>query len=119
MTDTAVESEDDPDTPVRVDTGAELDALVAEHDLVLVDFYTKGCTLCQAVEPVVGTVARATDAVVAMCNPRTDLGLVDAYDVRSVPTLVLFADGEEVARHADGFVGADDLVGMVERHAPA
>ena len=118
MIDTAASPADgEYDTPVSVDTGDELDALVAEHDLVLVDFFTKGCTLCQAVEPVVGTVARATDAVVATCNPRTDLVLVGEYDVRSVPTLVLFADGEEVARHTDGFVGAEELVGMVERDA--
>ena len=117
MTDTAASPADgEYETPVRVDTGDELGALVAEHDLVLVDFFTKGCTLCQAVEPVVGTVARATDAVVATCNPRTDLALVDEYDVRSVPTLVLFAGGEEVARRADGFVGADELVGMIEAH---
>ncbi|WP_121822892.1 thioredoxin family protein [Halostella salina] len=119
MTDTAATPADaDFDTPVSVDTGEELDALLDAHDLVLVDFFTKGCTLCQAVEPVVGTVARATDAVVVMCNPQTDLALIDEYDVRSVPTLVLFADGEAVARHADGFVGAEELVGMVERHAP-
>ncbi|NHN47886.1 thioredoxin family protein [Halostella sp. JP-L12] len=116
MTDTATTTDDRFDTPVHVDTGDELDALVAEHEVVLVDFYTKGCTLCQAVEPVVGNVARATDAVVAMCNPRTDLDLVDEYDVRSVPTLVLFADGEEVDRRADGFVDTDELVSMVERY---
>jgi thiol-disulfide isomerase/thioredoxin len=115
MTDTA--TADRFDTPVSVDTGDELDALVAEREVVLVDFYTKGCTLCRAVEPVVGNVARATEAVVATCNPRTDLDLVDEYDVRSVPTLVLFADGEEVDRRADGFVDTDELVSMVERHA--
>ncbi|WP_135534028.1 thioredoxin family protein [Halostella pelagica] len=116
MTDTTTPGPDaDVDAPVHVDTGAELDALVEEHDVVLVDFYTKGCTLCQAVEPVIGTVARATDAVVAMCNPRTDLDLVDEYDVRSVPTLLLFADGEAVDRRADGFVEADELVDMVEQ----
>ena len=103
--------------PIRVETGDELDAVVAEHDLVLVDFHTKGCTLCQAIEPVVGNVARATDAVVVMCNPQTDLSLVDEYDVRSVPTLLLFVDGEPVDRLAEGFQETSAVVEFVERHA--
>ena len=105
------------DTPIGLADGDELDALIDEHDLVLVDFYTKGCTLCQAVEPVVGNVARATDAVVATLNPREDLSLVEEYDVRSVPTLLLFSEGELVERVADGFVGTERLVELVERHS--
>jgi thiol-disulfide isomerase/thioredoxin len=117
MTDTASATGDaDLDTPVRLDDGADLDAFVADHDVALVDFFTKGCTLCQAVEPVVGNVARATDAAVALLNPRNDLDLVDEYDVQSVPTLLLFVDGDLVDRRADGFVETDELVGMVEQY---
>ncbi|MFC6836858.1 thioredoxin family protein [Halomarina ordinaria] len=95
--------------------GEELAALVAAHDLVLVDFYTKGCTLCQSIEPVLGNVARATDAVVALVNPREDLPLIEEYAIRSVPTLVLFEDGEAVARLAEGFQGTESVVDFVER----
>ncbi|MCL7416581.1 MAG: thioredoxin family protein, partial [Halalkalicoccus sp.] len=84
--------------PIRAGTGTELDALVAEHDRVLAEFYTKGCTLCQSIEPVLGTVARATDLTVVMLNPETDLSLVETYDIRSVPTLILFENGEQVGR---------------------
>ncbi|UPV72810.1 thioredoxin family protein [Halorussus limi] len=100
--------------PVHLADEAELDAFVAEHDLALVDFYTKGCSLCQAIEPVVGNVARATDAAVGMLNPRDDLSLVEAHDVRSVPTLLLFEDGELVGRMAEGFQGTESVVEFVE-----
>ncbi|WP_435180177.1 thioredoxin family protein [Halorussus sp. AFM4] len=103
-----------PEKPVRLEDGDDLDAFVAEHDLALVDFYTKGCSLCQAIEPVVGNIARATDAAVAMLNPRDDLDLVDEYDVRSVPTLLLFEDGELVGRMAEGFRGTEAVVEFVE-----
>ncbi|MDS0299185.1 thioredoxin family protein [Halogeometricum sp. S1BR25-6] len=97
---------DAPNRPVTVESEAELDALVAGNDLVLVDFYTKGCTLCQSIEPVLGNVARAhEDLTVALCNPRDDIGLVDRFDIRSVPTLVLFEDGERVGTLAEGFQG--------------
>jgi len=69
-------------------------------------------------EPVLGVVAKQTDATIATCNPGTDLSLVDEYDVRSVPALLLFVDGEEVDRRMEGFVGADALLDMIAAHAP-
>ena len=100
--------------PVRLADGNELDAFVAAHDLALVDLYTEGCTLCAAIEPVMGNVASATDAAVATLNPRDDPVLVERYDVRSVPTLLLFADGELVDRLAEGFRGTRAVVEFVE-----
>ncbi|RDI72845.1 thioredoxin family protein [Halopelagius longus] len=114
-TDTAPSNAETPTKPVHVESEAELDALVSEHELVLVDFYTKGCTLCQSIEPVLGNVARAKEElVVALCNPREDLSLVERFSIRSVPTLVLFEEGEEVGRLAEGFQGAQAVVDFVE-----
>lgn len=115
--------ETDPETietdrPVQLDDGEELDALVDAHEVVLVEFYTEGCPICQSMEPVMGTVARATDAVVGVCNPRSDPPLVDRFEVRSVPLLVLFVDGEPLARTADGFLGVDEVVAFVDDNAP-
>jgi thioredoxin 1 len=103
--------------PIRAETGEELDALVEEHDLVLAEFYTKGCARCDAIEPVLGNVARATDVVVVTINPVTDLPLVEEYDVTSVPALVLFEDGERVGHLADGFQGTEELLEFVAEHA--
>ncbi|MDH5020219.1 thioredoxin family protein [Halobacterium rubrum] len=95
--------------PVRVADGDELDDVLAAHDRVLVEFYTKGCTLCQAIEPVLGNVARETGITVAMANPGDDVSLVEDWQIRSAPTLVLVEDGEEVARLADGFQGGSAI----------
>jgi thiol-disulfide isomerase/thioredoxin len=103
-----------PDRPVPVETAAELDALAAEHPLVLVEFHTEGCTLCRSIEPVLGNVARASDVVVATCNPRTDLSLVDRFGIRSVPTLVLLESGAEVGRLAEGFQGTQAILDFVD-----
>jgi thioredoxin-like negative regulator of GroEL len=43
-------------------------------------------------EPVLGNVARVTDATVALVNPRDDPALIDRFTIRSVPTLLLFAE---------------------------
>ncbi|WP_435360995.1 thioredoxin family protein [Haloarchaeobius sp. DFWS5] len=103
--------------PVSLTGGDELDRLVASEPLVLVELYTKGCGKCQSMEPVLGNVARVTDATVALVNPGDDLTLLDRFDVRSVPTLVLFRDGEPVATLADGFVPTDEVVAFVERNS--
>lgn len=100
--------------PIRAESREELDRLVESHDRVLVDVYTDGCTLCQAIEPVLGNVAKVSDATVVMFNPRYDLDSVAEWSVRSVPTLLLFEDGELVDRMAEGFQGAERIVSFVE-----
>ncbi|RXK50590.1 thioredoxin family protein [Halorientalis pallida] len=107
-------SEQTENRPVHLADADELDGFVADHDRALVEFYTEGCAICQSMEPVLSNVARATGIPVGVVNPRDDPPLVDRFRVQSVPVLVVFEDGEPVARKADGFVGADDLVGFVE-----
>lgn len=104
--------------PVALADGDDIDDLLARDPVVLIEFYTSGCAACAAMEPVLGVVAKQTDATIATCNPGTDLDLVDEYDVRSVPALLLFVDGEEVDRRMEGFVGADTLLDMIREHAP-
>ncbi|MFC3478272.1 thioredoxin family protein [Halobacterium litoreum] len=103
--------------PLRVADGDELDEVLATHDRVLVEFYTKGCAICQAIEPVLGNVARETGITVAMANPGDDISLVEKWDVSSAPTLVLVEDGEEVARLAEGFKSGDDIEAFLDEHA--
>ncbi|MEF8853607.1 MAG: thioredoxin family protein [Haloarculaceae archaeon] len=90
-----------PDRPVSLSTRRELRDLVADSERVLVEFYTEGCGKCAALEPVLGGVAKTTDVTVATMNPRNDPDLIDEYDVRSVPKLLLFVDGELAATRED------------------
>ena len=108
-------SESRPARPTRLADAAALDAFVATNDRALVEFCTEGCSMCAAMEPMLGNVARATDVAVGLVNPRNDPPLVERFDVRSVPMLVLFTDGDPVARRAEGFVGTEELVAFVER----
>ena len=111
--------ESDPERPTSLNDEAELDAFLGANRVALVELYTDGCGICASMEPVLGNVARATTAAVGLVNPRDDPPLVERFDVRSVPLLVLFVDGEPVARRAEGFVGTEDLVTWVETECPA
>lgn len=100
--------------PVTIGSEAGLDDLLASHATVLVELFTEGCSVCASEEPVLSGVARTTDALVVVCNPRDDPALIERFEVRSVPTFLLFRDGDLVARRADGFQSVDDLVELID-----
>jgi len=100
--------------PNVLDSKADLDEVVASSDRVLVEFHTDGCGICASMEPVLGTVAKAADVPVVTMNPRDDPVLVEEYDVRSVPKLLLFEDGDVAKTMADGFVPVDDVLAFLD-----
>jgi thioredoxin 1 len=115
-TDTAsTDSTDATNEPIHVDGAADLDAVVAEHDVVLADFYADWCGPCQMLEPIVETIAAETDAAVAKVDVDANQQLAGAYGVRGVPTLVLFADGEQVEEIV-GMQGEAQLRSLIERY---
>ena len=84
--------------PIHVDGKAELDNIVANNDVVLTDFYADWCGPCQMLEPIVETLAAETDATVAKVDVDENQQLAQTYGVRGVPTLALFAEGEQVEK---------------------
>ncbi len=86
------------DEPVHVENEDHLTELVGTHDAVLVDFYADWCGPCKALEPAIESVAADTDAVVAKVDIDAHQQLAAESNVRGVPTLVLYADGEPVER---------------------
>lgn len=101
--------------PLRLSGAADLERAVDRHDRLLVELYTEGCPACASMEPVLGTVSRASDVAVALLNPRDDPELVGRYEVASVPTLLLFEDGEVVDRLAAGFQGVEAVLDFLDR----
>ena len=65
------------------------DAAVAGGPL-LVDFWAPWCRPCKAVEPIL----EELPIEVARVNIDEEPGLASRYDVLSIPTVILFSDGE-------------------------
>lgn len=71
--------------------------------LVLVDFWAEWCAPCKMMLPILNDVADSSgdDFKVAKVDVDKNQALAQKYGVRSIPTLIAFKDGKEVAR----FVG--------------
>lgn len=78
--------------------------VVKEAPVVLVDFYADWCGPCQAIQPVLEQLSEELEdrAMITKVNVDENQELAGIFNVRSIPTMILFKDGEP----------ADMLVGM-------
>jgi thioredoxin 1 len=63
---------------------------------VIVDFWAPWCRPCKAIEPVLADIALGAGGAVKLVRINVDeqLGVPSRYGVLSLPTVILFADGE-------------------------
>jgi len=88
------------DRPMRL-TDAAFDRVVADSAVpVLVDFYADWCGPCKMMAPVLDQVARERSGRVLVAKVDTDANpmLARKFSIASIPTLIAFSGGEEVAR---------------------
>ena len=97
--------------PVNL-SATEFERHVARSGIpLLVDFWAPWCGPCRMMAPAFEQAAQQLEPRVQLVKVNTDeaQGLGARLNIRSIPTLALFAGGREVARQA-GAMGAGDIV---------
>lgn len=94
------------------------DTLNNEDSLpVLVDFFAEWCGPCKMAAPVIDKLSGDYEGkmVIAKLDVDQNNSIAAKYGVMSIPTVIVFKDGEEVDRQI-GFPGEDGYKAMIERN---
>lgn len=96
-----------------------------DHDIVetrgiaslqLIDFYADWCEPCKWLDPILQEIERDLYGYIEILkiDIDKDVELSQRYDIKSVPTLILFKNGEIVWRMS-GFKTAPELVTIIKK----
>lgn len=102
-------------------TDAQFESEVVQSDkLVLVDFWAPWCGPCRAIAPILNELAKEREDTVKIVKINVDEEQVNAakLGIMTIPTLVLFKDGQAVDRLLGGYPKRA-IVERVDKHLAA
>jgi thioredoxin 1 len=99
-------------------TDAGFDQEVLQSGIpVLVDFWAEWCGPCRMMAPTVDAIAEqfAGQVKVGKLNVDQNGGTAMRYNIRGIPTLLLFKNGQVVEQRV-GAIGKSDVEKMIQPH---
>jgi thioredoxin 1 len=75
-------------------TQDNIESTINSNGIVVIDFWAPWCGPCRSLKPIFEAAAeRHSDAVFASCNTEEQTELAAMFQIRSIPTLVVFREG--------------------------
>ncbi len=92
-------------------------SIINGNEPVLVDFHATWCGPCKAQAPILKELAPEIKGKARIIKIDVDKNqtLAMNYQVRSVPTLILFKNGQQIWRHS-GVASKQELLGVMKQH---
>lgn len=89
--------------------------IIQSEKPVLIDFFATWCGPCQTLKPILKDlkIKMGDDVSILKVDVDKNQGVASKYNVRSVPTMMIFKKGELLWRES-GVRSADELKGILE-----
>ena len=94
-------------------TDANLDVIVKQTSTLVIDIWADWCSPCKVLGKVIDTIAgKYSDVVFGKLNIDSNPETVNRFNIKSVPTLLVFKDGKHV-KTLIGLKSEDDIIKQV------
>ena len=94
---------------------SDFDNMLSKNSLVLADFHTIWCVPCRKMSPIVDELKveyESSAEILRIDMDKSEL-LADSYNIKAVPTFVLFKDSKEIWRHT-GLISKEELENILK-----
>ena len=87
-------------------TDANFNEIINTHETILIDFWAEWCGPCKMLSPILDEISKERNLWVGKLNVDENEVKSQEYSVQTIPTMVLFKDGNPVHR----------IVGAMPKH---
>ena len=69
-----------------------------ENKIMFIQFWAEWCGPCRALMPVIDKLEDEFNDIIGRCNTDENQELAQKYNIRGIPSILIFKDGEEIER---------------------